>query len=72
MIGIEPLSRRIIEAMGSDFKARGFGLEEFQIRHPERLARPIPVMARALEGLTDRACCRTNRPATGRAPLPGL
>lgn len=37
-----------IEAMFSDFKTRGFGLEDTQIRHPKRLARLILVMALAL------------------------
>ena len=37
-----------IEAMFSDFKTRGFGLEDTQIRHPDRLERLILVMALAL------------------------
>ena len=37
-----------IEAMFSDFKTRGFGLEDSQLRHPERLARLLLVMALAL------------------------
>jgi hypothetical protein len=37
-----------IEAMFSDFKTRGFGLEDSQIRRPERLSRLILVMALAL------------------------
>jgi hypothetical protein len=37
-----------IEAMFSDFKGRGFGLEDSQIRIPERLDRLILVMALAL------------------------
>ena len=37
-----------IEAMFSDFKTRGFGLEDSQIRHPDRLARLLLVMALAL------------------------
>ena len=37
-----------IEAMFSDFKTRGFGLEDGQLRRPERLARLILVMALAL------------------------
>ena len=36
-----------IEAMFSDFKTRGFGLEDSQLRHPDRLARLLPVMAPA-------------------------
>jgi hypothetical protein len=37
-----------IEAMFSDFKTRDFGLEDSRIRHPDRLARLLPVMALAL------------------------
>ena len=33
--------------MFSDFKTRGFGLEDSQLRHPERLARLLLVMALA-------------------------
>ena len=37
-----------IEPMFSDFKSRGFGIEETHIQHPDRLARLILVMALAL------------------------
>jgi hypothetical protein len=37
-----------IEAMFADFKTRGFGLEDSQLRHPDRLARLLLVMALAL------------------------
>jgi hypothetical protein len=37
-----------IEAMFSDFETRGFGLEDSRLRHPERLARLLLVMALAL------------------------
>jgi hypothetical protein len=37
-----------IEPMFSDFKSRGFGIEESQLRYPDRLARLILVMAIAL------------------------
>jgi hypothetical protein len=37
-----------VEAMFSDFKTRGFGLEDSRLRHPERLARLLLVMALAL------------------------
>jgi len=37
-----------IEAMYSDFKARGFGLEDSHIRLPKRLGHPIVVMTLAL------------------------
>ena len=37
-----------IEPMFSDFKSRGFGLEQTQIHYPDRVARLILVMALAL------------------------
>lgn len=37
-----------IEPMFSDFKTRGFGIEDTQIQHPDRLGRLILVMALAL------------------------
>jgi len=37
-----------IEPMFSDFKSRGFGIEDSQLRYPDRLARLILVMALAL------------------------
>jgi hypothetical protein len=37
-----------IEPMFSDFKSRGFGIENTQIRYPDRLDRLILVMALAL------------------------
>lgn len=37
-----------IEPMFSDFKSRGFGIEDTQIQHPDRLARLLFVMALAL------------------------
>ncbi len=37
-----------IEPMFSDFKSRGFGLDDTQIRYPDRLARLVLVMALAL------------------------
>jgi hypothetical protein len=37
-----------IEAMFSDFKSRGFGVEDTHIHHPERLGRLLLVMALAL------------------------
>jgi len=48
-----------IEPMFSDFKSRGFGIEDTQLRYPDRLARLILVMAIALywavsTGLWDR------------------
>ncbi len=37
-----------IESMFSDFKTRGFGLEDSQMRYPERLERLILIMAIAI------------------------
>jgi hypothetical protein len=39
-----------IEPMFSDFKSRGFGIEDTQLRYPDRLDRLILVMALALYG----------------------
>lgn len=49
-----------IEPMFSDFKSRGFGLDDTQIRYPDRLSRLVLVMALAIywavsTGLWDRA-----------------
>jgi len=49
-----------IEPMFSDFKSRGFGLDDTQIRYPDRLARLVLVVALALycavsTGLWDQA-----------------
>ena len=41
-------ARWAIEPMFSDFKSRGFGVEETQIQYPDRLARLLLVMALAL------------------------
>ncbi len=41
-------ARWAIEPMFSDFKSRGFGVEDTQIQHPDRLARLLLVMALAL------------------------
>jgi hypothetical protein len=69
-----------IEAMFSDFKTRGFGLEDSHIRRPERLSRLILVMALALlwavstgmwdsvhNATPDEKKCRTGGPATSCA-----
>jgi hypothetical protein len=45
---LEYSARWAIEPMFSDFKSRGFGVEDTQIQHPERLARLLLVMALAL------------------------
>ena len=54
-----------IEAMFSDFKTRGFGLEDSQLRHPERLARLLLVMALALHWAVS-----TGMWEAARQPLP--
>lgn len=41
-------NRWAIEPMFSDFKSRGFGVEDTQIQHPDRLARLLLVMTLAL------------------------
>lgn len=41
-------ARWAIEPMFSDFKSRGFGVEDTQIQHPDRLARLLLIMALAL------------------------
>ena len=41
-------ARWAIEPMFSDFKSRGFGVEDTQIQHSDRLARLLLVMALAL------------------------
>ena len=61
-----------IEAMFSDFKSRGFGLEDSQIRLPGRLDRLILVMALALfwavsTGMWDTAHRPTGAEKTGHA-----
>jgi Transposase DDE domain len=45
---LEYCARWAIEPMFSDFKSRGFGVEDTQIQHPDRLARLLLVMALAL------------------------
>ena len=54
-----------IEAMFSDFKSRGFGLEDSQLRHPDRLARLLLVMALALHWAVS-----TGMWEAARQPLP--
>ena len=60
-----------IEPMFADFKSRGFGLEQSQLRSPDRLARLLLVMSLALHvavstGLWDA----TNNPAANEKKLP--
>jgi hypothetical protein len=60
-----------IEPMFADFKSRGFGLEQSQLRSPDRLARRLLVMSLALHvavstGLWDA----TNNPAANEKKLP--
>ena len=45
---LEYSARWAIEPMFSDFKSRGFGVEDTQIQHPDRLARLRLVMALAI------------------------
>jgi hypothetical protein len=45
---LEYSARLGIEPMFSDFKSRGFGIEDTQLRYPDRLDRLILVMALAL------------------------
>lgn len=45
---LEYSARWAIEPMFSDFKSRGFGVEDTQIQHPDRLARLLLVMALAI------------------------
>lgn len=45
---LEYSARWAIEPMFSDFKSRGFGIEDSQIQHPDRLGRLLLVMALAL------------------------
>ncbi|MGF3027591.1 transposase, partial [Methylobacterium aquaticum] len=45
---LEYSERWAIEPMFSDFKSRGFGIDNTQLRYPDRLARLLLVMALAL------------------------
>ena len=45
---LESSARWAIEPMFSDFQSRGFGVEDTQIQHPDRLARLLLVMALAI------------------------
>ena len=54
-----------IEPMFSDFKSRGFGLEETQLQVPERLDRLILIMALAMYW-----CVRCGREDAFQAPTP--
>jgi hypothetical protein len=61
-----------IEAMFSDFKSRGFGLEDSHLRYPDRLERLILVMALALHwavstGMGDAAQPQSPAPTKARA-----
>jgi Transposase DDE domain len=49
-----------IEPMFSDFKSRGFGVEDTQIQHSDRLARLLLVMALALYIAVSTGQARTN------------
>jgi hypothetical protein len=69
---LDDAARWGIELMVSDSKSRGFGLEQSQLRSPDRLARRLLVMSLALHvavstGLRDA----TNNPsADEKSPLP--
>ena len=56
-----------VEPMFSNFKTRGFGFEDSQIRYPDRLARMAPALYFAVStGQWDAArhACRTQTPGT--------
>ena len=53
-------ARWAIEPMFSDFKSRGFGVEDTQIQHSDRLARLLLVMALALYIAVSTGQARTN------------
>jgi hypothetical protein len=68
---LDDAARWGIEPMFSDFKSRGFGLEQSQLRRPDRLARLLLVMSLALHvavstGLWDA----TNNPAADEKKPP--
>jgi hypothetical protein len=42
-----------LEPMCSDFPSRGFGLEDTQLRYPERVARLVLIMTRAIYWCVD-------------------
>ena len=46
---LDDSDRWAIEPMFSDFKTRGFGIEDTPIQYPDRLARLLLVMALALD-----------------------
>ena len=60
------------ELMGSDFKSRGFGLEQSQLRRPDHLARRLLVMSLALHIAvsTGRGTPPTIPPPMKKSPLP--
>jgi hypothetical protein len=68
---LDDAARWGIEPMFADFKSRGFGLEQSQLRRPDRLARLLLVMSLALHvavstGLWDA----TNNPAADEKKPP--
>ena len=80
---LEYSARWGIEPMFSDFKSRGFGIEDTQLRYADRLDRLILVMALYVAvstGQWDTVHCptpsekkvpRTNRRRSPEAELPG-
>ena len=83
---LEYSARWGIEPMFSDFKSRGFGIEDTQLRYADRLDRLILVMALALYVAvstgqwdavhwptpSEKKVPRTNRRRSPEAELPGL
>ena len=79
---LEYAGRWGIEPMFSDFKSRGFGIEDTQLRYPDRLDRLILVMALYVAVSTGQAvhhptpsekkAPRTNRRKSPEAEPPGL
>jgi hypothetical protein len=53
---LDDAARWGIEPMFSDFKSRGFGLEQSQLRSPDRLARLLLVMGLALHVAVSTGC----------------
>lgn len=63
-------ARWAIEPMFSDFKTRGFGVEDTQIQYPGRLARLLLVMALHVAASTGRHDAETNPTSVKKTPAP--
>ena len=61
-----------IEAMFSDFKSRGFGIEDSQLQRTDRMDRLILVMTLRSTGPCRPACGRRERSASRRKKRPTL